>query len=199
MENSALTLNSATVNNYLKTNHFSVQWERNMIAEILELIESNDTEKLTWFSGFGKDIRHILMNVHAYRKGLEFGFTEIAFDNCNWFCRSEFLDKEDIKLGDSERYGEYSNIYLGRGLNHIWTYALNYSYGMAGGGYGLSVYGKQFPNRQDALAYALDEIKKMMTARIGDKDTTNVKQSIVLATLKAISQVQVSMVQLTLF
>ncbi|EHQ25573.1 hypothetical protein [Mucilaginibacter paludis] len=199
MENSALTLNSATIKNYLQANHFSVQWEKNMIAEILEAIESNNTEKLAWFKGFGKDIRHILMNVHAYRKGLEFGFTEIAFDKNDWFCRSEFLEKEDIKLGDSERYGEYSNIYLGRGINHIWTYALNYSYGMAGGGYGLSIYGKQFRCRQDALIYALDEIKKMMTARIGDKDTTNVKQPVIMATLRAISQVQVSMVQLTLF
>jgi len=199
MENSALTLHSASVNKYVKENHFTVQWEREMIGEILKLIENKDSEKLAWFNSFGKDIRHILMNVHAYRKGLEFGFTEIAFDKYGWFCRSEFLDQEDIKLGDSERYGEYSNIYLGRGLNQVWTYALNYSYGLAGGGYGLSVYGKQFRNRQDALGYALKEMKNMMTARIGDKDTSNVKQPIIMATLKAISQVEISMVQLSLF
>jgi hypothetical protein len=99
MENSVLTLQSAnTINDYTK-NSFTVRWEREMVAEVLAVIEKGDAEKLAWFNAFGKDLRHIIMNVHAYRKGLEFGFTSIAFDQYHWFSRPEFLDMEDIKLG----------------------------------------------------------------------------------------------------
>lgn len=116
-----------------------VKYEHGIIDELLSAIDNTNLEKLSWFSKFGDRIRCITMNVHAYRKGLEFGFTEIAFDQYGWFKRPEFLDKEDIKLGTSDRYGEYSVITLGRGENHVWTYALHYSFGTAGGGSALSV------------------------------------------------------------
>lgn len=76
---------------------------------------------------------------------------------------------------------------------------MNYSYGVAGGCYGLSVYGKQFTNRQDALNSALIELKNMMTKKIGSTDITNDKQPVIIATLRDIEKAQVSMVQLCLF
>ena len=139
------------------------------------------------------------MNLNAYRKGLEFGFTEIAFDQNGWFKRPQFLDQGDLSFGDSSRYGNHSTIHLGRGINSTWTYGLNYSFGCAGGGYGLSVYGKQFHSREAALNFALKDLKAMMTARVGSTDTTNDKQPIILATLRDIEKAQIGMVQLTLF
>jgi len=179
--------------------HHLVKYEHGIIDELLSAIDSADLEKLSWFSRFGDRIRCITMNVHAYRKGLEFGFTEIAFDQYGWFKRPEFLDKEDIKLGTSDRYGEYSIITLGRGENYTWTYALHYSFGTAGGGSALSVYDKQFKSRQDALTFALNKLKDMMTDKIGNTDTTNYKQPIILATLREIAKAQINMVQLPLF
>jgi hypothetical protein len=176
-----------------------VKYEHGIIDELLSAIDNTNLEKLSWFSKFGDRIRCITMNVHAYRKGLEFGFTEIAFDQYGWFKRPEFLDKEDIKLGTSDRYGEYSVITLGRGENHVWTYALHYSFGTAGGGSALSVYDKPFKSREDALTFALKELKDMMTEKIGNIDTTNYKQPIILATLRAIDKVLVSRIQLALF
>jgi hypothetical protein len=76
---------------------------------------------------------------------------------------------------------------------------MNYSYGVAGGCYGLSVYGKQFKNRQDALRHSLNELKTMMTKKIGSTDTTNDKQPVILATLRDIEKAQLNMVQLSLF
>lgn len=139
------------------------------------------------------------MNVHAYRKGLEFGFTVIAFDKYGWFERTPFLDQEELTYGDTSRYGNYSSIKLGKGANGIWTYAISYSYGVAGGGCGLSVYGKQFKSRGDALSFAMAELKALMTKKIGSTDTTNDKQPIILATLRDIDNAQVGMVQLSLF
>jgi hypothetical protein len=199
MENIILSLRSKkSVNDYAK-NYCHVKYEREIIAEISQHIESGNMEMLAWINGFGNSMRAILMNVHAYRKGLEFGFATIAFDKYGWFHRPEFLEKEDIKLGDSDRYGEYSIIHLGRGENQTWTYGMNYSFGTAGGGYGLSVYGKKFNNRPDTLTFSLNELKQLMAEKIGNPDTTNYKQAVIAATLKAIAQVQVNMVQLTLF
>jgi hypothetical protein len=177
-----------------------MQHEKAIMQEIIAAVNSADQTKLDWFSQFGPSLRHIHMNVHAYRKGLEFGFTKIEFGQYNWFARPEFLEKEDIILGNPKHYAEHSIIHLGRGPAGIWTYALNYNYGLAaGGGYALSVYGKQFPNRQDALMTGLTDLKEMMTKVIGHKDTTNYKQPIILSNLESIKKAQVNAVQLALF
>ncbi|GAC1314259.1 MAG: hypothetical protein NVSMB24_38660 [Mucilaginibacter sp.] len=176
-----------------------VKYEYGILDEIITAIDKADLDTLSWFSQFGDRVRCITMNVHAYRKGLEFGFTTISFDKYGWFTRPEFLDKEELTFGDTSRYGNHSLIYLGRGENNTWTYGKNYSFGVAGGCYGLSVYGKQFNSRQDALNFALNELKIMMTKKIGSTDTTNDKQPVVLATLRDIAKAEISMVQLTLF
>lgn len=183
---------------YMADNHF-VAYERGIFNEILQAIEAQNQSELDWFAGFGDSYRAITMNVYAYRKGLEFGFTEVAFDQYGWFKRPVFLETEELTFGDTSRYGNYSSITLGRGLNHTWTYALHYSYGVAGGGYGLSVYGNQFKCRQDATNYSLNELKVMMTKKIGCADTTNDKQPVILATLRDIDKALLDMVQLTLF
>jgi hypothetical protein len=110
-----------------------------------------------------------------------------------------FLEREELAFGDKSRYGNHSLIYLGRGANHVWTYGMNYSFGVAGGCYGLSVYGKQFKCREDALNQALNELKAMMTKKIGSTDTTNDKQPVIQATLRDIEKTLFGMCQLTLF
>ena len=176
-----------------------VAYERGLFEEMIAAIKTEDQKQLDWFRSFGDSFRAITMNVYAYRKGLEFGFTAIAFDKYGWFNRTAFLDQEELTFGDTSRYGNYSTIRLGRGANGIWTYAISYSYGVAGGGYGLSVYGKQFNNRMDALTVALNDLKSKMVSRIGSTDTTNDKQPIILATIRDIEKAQVNMMQLSLF
>jgi hypothetical protein len=175
------------------------RYEKELLAEILTVIENKDADKLGWFNGFGNSLRAIIMNVYAYRKGLEFGFTDIEFDKNGWFVRPAFLDYEVIKLGCSERYNDHSEIRIGRGANGIWSYAISYSFGCAGGGSALSVYDPPFPSRDAALAVALGRLKTMFTEKIGNTDTTNYKQEIIIKTLKVIEQAQTAMVQLTLF
>jgi len=199
MENLILTIQSKyQILNYLAEHHL-MTYEAGIFKEILDAIEIKNQTQLDWFSSFGNSFRSITMNVYAYRKGLEFGFTNISFERYGWFTRAEFHDKENLNFGDTSSYGNYSVIYLGRGVNDIWTYGMNYSYGVAGGCYGLSVYGKQFKNRQEALNVALNELKTIMTKKIGSADNTNDKQPIILATLRDISKTEVNMVQLTLF
>jgi len=199
MESLVLNLQSENqITAYMKDNHM-VPYERAIFLEMIAAIEASNQTQLDWFRSFGDSFRTITMNVYAYRKGLEFGFTEINFDKYDWFTRPVFLDREELAFGDTSRYGNHSLIYLGRGENHVWTYGMNYSYGVAGGCYGLSVYGKQFKSRQDALGFALNELKTMMTQKIGITDTTNDKQPVILATLRDIYKMEVGMVQLSLF
>lgn len=105
----------------MKDNHF-MAYEKGIFQEMIAAVEAGNQIQLDWFRSFGDSFRTITMNVHAYRKGLEFGFTEISFDKYDWFTRPVFLDREELTFGDTSRYGNHSLIYLGRGANDIWTY-----------------------------------------------------------------------------
>jgi len=199
MESLVLDLQSKKqITAYMKDNHI-MTYESGIFLEMITAIEAGNQDQLDWFRSFGDTFRTIAMNVHAYREGLEFGFSEISFDKYGWFTRPLFLDREELTFGDTSRYGNHSLIYLGRGENHVWTYGMNYSFGVAGGCYGLSVFGKQFRSRQDALQAALNELKSIMTKKIGSTDTTNDKQSVILATLRDIEKAMIGIVQLSLF
>ncbi|WP_179414537.1 hypothetical protein HDF19_00705 [Mucilaginibacter sp. E4BP6] len=78
-------------------------------------MEEQDQDKLDWFRSFDDSFRAITMNVNAYRKGLEFGYTEIAFDQYGWFKRPVWFDLEELTFGDTSHYGNYSTITLGHG------------------------------------------------------------------------------------
>jgi hypothetical protein len=199
MESLVLNLQSKKqINDYIADNHL-VHYEAGIFNEMLKAILDGDQSKLDWFRSFGDSFRAITMNIYAYRKGLEFGFTDIAFSQYGWFVHPVWRDKETLTFGDTSRYGNHSVIYLGRGINSVWTYAMDYNFGTAGGGSHLSVYGKQFQNRDAALNFALTELKNMMVEKIGHKDTTNYKQPVIMATLRDIAKAQLNRVQLSLF
>jgi hypothetical protein len=104
-----------------------------------------------------------------------------------------------LLFGNDERYCEHSTLKIGKGTANVWTYALSYSFGTAGGGSALSVYGKQFENRELAIKAGIAELKKMMTEKFGHSDTSNYKPQIIQVTLKAIAKYEIETVQLTLF
>ena len=199
MESLVLNLQSKNqITDYINDNYL-IRYEADIFNEILKAIENNEQSQLDWFQSFGDSLRAIAMNVHVYRKGLEFGFADIAFDKYGWFVRPQWLDTEAHAFGDTSRYGNHSTITIGHGPNGLWTYAMSYSFGCAGGGYALSVYDKKFNNRDQAYTAALNDLRSKMTAKVGSTDTTNDKQPIMLATLRDIEKAQMGMVQLTLF
>ena len=61
------------------------------------------------------------------------------------------------------------------------------------------MYDQAFANREEALKDATGTLKKMMLAKIGDKDTSNYNQKIIVSTLKDIDKLEISSVQLILF
>jgi hypothetical protein len=192
MEKFALTLQSQPVIDAYMAEHHLMPYEKAIFLEILEAIASCNAEKLNWFAGFGDSFRAITMNLNEHRRALEFGFTEIAFNQYGWFASPKFLDREDIKL-------EQSEIRIGHGPNGIWAYALWCNYGTAGSSGPLCVFCKKYSNRDAALTAALAEMKSQMVKYLGNSDITNYKQDVLQKTLKAIAAQQVSMVQFSLF
>ncbi|AZI24158.1 hypothetical protein EA772_01900 [Pedobacter sp. G11] len=200
METNICLLTKETLTYHVE-NYNLIGYERLLVEEISSAIGQKDSTSIEWFAQFGNTLRKILFNVHAYRMGLRFGFDNIEFDEYDWLSRPTFQDIEELSFGlpDKSRYGNYSTITLGHGPNQIWTYGLSCSYGTAGSSSGICVYDQTFANREEALKDATTRLKKMMVAKVGDKDTTNHNQKIIAATLKDIDRLQTSSVQLTLF
>ncbi len=192
MEKFALNLQSKYEIEQYVAKHHLMRYEQELMEEMLSVVEKADLIQLEWFSGFGEDFRQILMNVNEYRRGLEFGFTEIAFNKYGWFASPKFLEYEEIKL-------EVSSIRIGRGPNGLWAYALSVNYGCAGHSGPLCVFCKQYPTRDTALSAALSELKADMLSKVDNSDRCNYHQDVVSKTLKAITKAEISLVQLTLF
>ena len=200
METLSTLLNETAVTHYLENNNH-VGHERELLNERLKTIQQNDLKQLEWFYQFGHGLRTIIFNVYAYRCGLKFGFDVIDFDKYGWLIRPLFLDQEELRFGltENERYGSYSTITLGKGPNNKWTYGMSISYGTAGSSSGISVYDPVFNSGEDALNHAIQKLKNAMALKVGDKDTTNYNQKIILATLKSIEKMKIAKVQLSLF
>jgi hypothetical protein len=192
MEKFALTLQSKNEIIAAVKDRFMMRYESQIMTEILTAIEHVDQKQIDWFAGFGDNFRAILMNVNQYRRGLIYGFNEISLDKYGWLTNPKFMDCEEIKL-------EQSSIRLGRGANYKWSYALSLTYGCAGSSGPLGVFCPPFNSREAALTSALADVKKDFTSKIGNTDTSNYKPDLILKTLKAISEQEVGMVQLSLF
>jgi len=199
MEKLILTVQSKEQIIAYREGHSLIRYEPLILAEILTAAETGNTELLNWFNGFGDCFRSIIMNVHAYRCGLEFGFTEIGFDKYGWFERPKFLAVETLLFGNEARYGEHSSLNIGKGPNNTWTNALSYSFGTAGGGCALSVYGKRFTSREAAINDGVGDLKAMMQEKVGNTDRSNYNPQVIRGTLDAIANYEVNSIQLTLF
>lgn len=200
MENNLEIFDQYYLNEYMCTYNLCAH-ERVTIREMLLAVKVGDEVKLDWFKQFGTELRHILLNSYAFRKGLEFGFEEIAFDQYGWLKRPVFLDREETEFGktDKSRYGNHSTITVGRGTNGLWCYGLSISWGTAGSSSGLSVYAKPFASKALAFDAALLVLKQRMDEMVGCSDTGNYNPKIISATLKDIEKYRIAEVQLSLF
>lgn len=192
MEKFTLTLQSKNEISEAVKDRFFMAHEREIMVEILLTIENGDQGQIDWFAGFGDSIRAILMNVNQYRKGLIYGFTEISFDKYGWLVKPTFLDYEDIKL-------EQSSIRLGCGLNRKWAYSLSLTYGCAGSSGPLGVFCTPYVSREAALNAAIIVVKQDLSSKINHPDTSNYNPDLISKTLKALAEIEVGMVQLSLF
>ncbi|WP_461791539.1 hypothetical protein [Pedobacter sp.] len=173
--------------------------EQQIAGELSAHIAASDVAQLGFFRQFGECFHKIIRNVHSYRHGLEYGFTAIEFNQYGWLKRALFLDQEEFAFGDAKRLHCESKLEIGRGPNGKWTYGLWCSYGTAGSVNGLSVYAPPLPSRQAAIDAGLADLKAKFSKVLGNPDTMNYRQAVIVKTLADIVAFQHSQVQLTLF
>lgn len=200
MENTLKIFDECYLVEYESENNFCAH-EMQTFCELKSALNSSDRNKLEWFAKFGSEIRQILSNVHAHRKGLVYGFDEIIFGQYGWLERPVFLDQEETEFGRlvKTRWGNHSTITVGRGLNDVWCNGLSISWGMAGSSSGLSVYNQAFPSKQAAFKAALTVLRERMEEKVGNGDTMNYNQKTIRATFKDIEKYRIAEVQLSFF
>ena len=54
--------------------------ERSAVLRYLLAVRRNDTEQIAYFESFGKSVRHIILNVRTYERGLIFGYVGKRFN-----------------------------------------------------------------------------------------------------------------------
>lgn len=200
MENHIEIFTTESLTTYENDYHFCGH-ERQTFEEIVLAIKTGDTEKIQWLGQFGGRLHHILLNVMLFEEALGSVLRRLGFDEYGWLKRAVFLNQESLEFGlkDKSRYGDYSTITLGHGPNGLWAYGMSVSYGTAGSACGISVYGEAFPSTVAALDAVLKELQSSMQKHVGDSDTMNYIQKVILATLKDIEAMKVAKVQLSLF
>jgi len=178
------------------------------VQEYIDCIRKNNIEQLTWFSSMGSDIRKQIMNIHAYRKGLRFGYTTPVFNEYGWLRSNDrWKETEQIEVRTKKDQNYCNTIYLACGENGLWTYGLTFSYGGAGGGgWRPCFFDTPYPSRHSSLKAALDDLEERMTKQIAHAikypDTTNYKidyMNEVIVKSREIEITQINEIQLTLF
>ena len=58
--------------------------ERSAVLRYLLAVRRNDTEQIAYFESFGKSVRHIILNVRTYERGMIFGYVGKQFNEHGW-------------------------------------------------------------------------------------------------------------------
>jgi hypothetical protein len=131
--------------------------------EYLSALRSQDIERLQYFASFGETVRHRVMNVNAYRHGLEFGFTKMIFSEYGWLENEEWSNEEEITFKTSKDKANYNHITVAMGINGKWSYGVHYTAGSgAGGGYNHNVYDQAYDSRKDCIKAGVNDLKNRL-------------------------------------
>lgn len=150
---------TASLSDYCVNNRFFSDDEINIFNEMWNAVRCCDFAAIAYFKSCGEDIRHIIMNVAEYRKGLQFGFDTFTFGEYGWIKKPVWPVKEEINFRVKEDNACCNYITLACGINGSWTYGYTINYGCAGSSSGVSVFGDIFTSKNDCLKAALRYMK----------------------------------------
>ena len=118
--------------------------ERNAVLRYLLAIHRNDTEQIAYFESFGKSVRHIILNVRTYERGLIFGYIGKQFNEHGWI-NGMLPIIEEIKLDT------FNTIHIGQSIDGTYTVTINWCTGTAGGGSHPSVWAAPVRDYKEAV------------------------------------------------
>jgi hypothetical protein len=138
--------------------------ERNAIAKYLRALWLNDIEKINFFESFGDSPRLIISNYRKNQQKLLFGFKALKFDENGWIERPNFINIEEITVFIHKTGWKNNNeIQVGCGLNGKWTNGVNFTTQSSGHCNGISVWGKIFDTKEEAIEDACNSMIKWHT------------------------------------
>jgi len=127
--------------------------EQKIADDLLNAIKNNDKNKVNDYFKYGDSVSKIIPNLNEYNHGLNFGFTDLKFNeygwiehNAQWTNREEFFFDKPKRLPSGENAVE-----IAMGRNNKWTFANQFSTGNGGGGGPISVFNEPFNTKKDAL------------------------------------------------
>lgn len=118
--------------------------ERNAVLRYLLAVRRNDTEQIAYFESFGKSVRHIILNVRTYERGLIFGYIGKQFNEHGWI-NGMLPIVEDIKLDT------FNTIHIGQSIDGTYAVTINWCTGTAGGGSHPSVWDEPVRDYKEAV------------------------------------------------
>lgn len=101
--------------------------ERSAVLRYLLAVRRNDTEQIAYFESFGKSVRHIILNVRTYERGMIFGYVGKQFNEHGWI-NGMLPIIEEIKLDT------FNTIHIGQSVDGTYAVAIDWCTGTAGGG-----------------------------------------------------------------
>lgn len=118
--------------------------ERSTVLRYLLALRRNDTEQIAYFESFGKSVRHIILNVRTYERGLIFGYVGKRF-NEHGRINGMLPIVEEIKLDTS------NTIHIGQSVDGTYAVSIDWCTGTAGGGSHPSVWDEPVRDYKEAV------------------------------------------------
>ena len=118
--------------------------ERSAVLRYLLAVRCNDTEQIAYFESFGKSVRHIILNVRTYERGLIFGYVGKRFNEYGWI-NGMLPIIEEIKLDT------FNTIHIGQSVDGTYAVAIDWCTGTAGGGSHPSVWDEPVRDYKEAV------------------------------------------------
>lgn len=128
--------------------------------EYLNAIRHANGIKLAFFQSFGSYARQQIMNVHEYRLGLRFGFSEVKFDEHGWLDNRSWTIEETVEFRVKKDKACCNFVTIAQGPNGCWAWGYSANHGSgSGGGFAPSVFDGCFPDRESCLTSAVNHLK----------------------------------------
>ena len=118
--------------------------ERNAVLRYLLAIHRNDTEQIAYFESFGKSVRHIILNVRTYERGLIFGYIGKQFNEHGWI-------NGMLPIIEENKLDTFNTIHIGQSIDGTYTVTINWCTGTAGGGSHPSVWDAPVRDYKEAV------------------------------------------------
>lgn len=170
--------------------------EQEFVDIYLNALMTNDANRIAEMRNYctNETFEHgkMFYNMNYYREAKRYGFTKFTTNEIGWFDEGEWPHEEDVEIrvkGDKHFAGNYINLKMGP--NGKWSYGVNRSYGVAGGGCHAGLFRTLRNSRHEALSAALQELQADHLKAVNYKDSANYKPAyikLVLAKIESMLQ-----------